>query len=121
MRLLLALFLIPLAGCDDPAPAATLSEVPAVFVGRWDVSLADCEAGAGPQTVSVGASEIIFPDSRLDVTGAAPDGADAVRADGHFKTSQAEWDGSVRLELADGGSVLNVVNGSALVPRVKCP
>lgn len=121
MRILLGLFLIPLAACDDPAPAATLREVPSAFIGRWDVSLADCDVGSGPQTVSVGPSEIIFSDSHLGVTGAAPDGTSAVRADGHFKTEQAEWDGSVRLELADGGRVLNVVNGSALVPRVKCP
>ena len=72
-------------------------------------------------TVIVAPDEVLFSDSHLAVTGAAPDGASAARIDGHFKTEMAEWDGSIRLELADGGKTLNVVNGSMLVPRVKCP
>lgn len=112
---------VTLASCDEPPAPATLTETPSKYVGVWDVSLADCEAGGGPQVVSVAAHEVIFPDSHLAVTGALPDGPNAARVDGHFKTDMAEWDGSIRLELADGGKTLNVVNGSNLVPRVKCP
>ncbi len=110
-----------LAGCDEAPPRATLTTTPEKFVGTWDVSLEDCKAGRGPVTVIVAADEVLFPDSRLAVTGAALDGEMAARIDGHFKTAVAEWDGSIRLELEDGGKVLNVVNGSTLVPRVKCP
>ena len=63
----------------------------------------------------------MFPDSRIAVTGVAPDGANAARVDGHFTSEVAEWDGSVRLELADGGKELNVVNGTPVSPRMKCP
>ena len=55
------------------------------------------------------------------MTGVAPDGANAARVDGHFASEVAEWDGSVRLELADGGKELNVVNGTPVSPRMKCP
>jgi hypothetical protein len=110
-----------LAACDEPPAPATLTATPEKFVGTWDVSLDDCKAGRGPVTVIVAADEVLFSDSRLAVTGAALDGEMAARIDGHFKTEMAEWDGSIRLELEDGGRVLNVVNGSTLVPRVKCP
>lgn len=105
--------------CDDAPAPATLGAIPPKYVGVWDVSLADCAAGGGPQAVTIGANEVVFPDSRLAVTGAAPDGELAVRADGHFSGPGAEWDGSVRLEL--DGETLSVVNGNNIVPRVKCP
>ncbi|MEZ6028374.1 MAG: hypothetical protein R3C46_01375 [Hyphomonadaceae bacterium] len=113
--------LLAIAACEEAPPAPTLKQVPAAYVGTWDTSQADCAAGGGPQAITVAASEIIFPDSRLDVTGVAPDGDTAARIDGHFTTSQADWNGSVRLELAEAGRVLNAVTGSAVVPRVKCP
>ena len=109
-----------LAACDPPPPTATLTEVPAKFVGRWDRTLEECRTG-GPLSVRVTASEVMFPDSRIAVTGVAPDGANAARVDGHFASEVAEWDGSVRLELADGGKELNVVNGTPVSPRMKCP
>lgn len=109
-----------LAGCDEPPPAATLTETPAQFVGTWDASLDDCKSGGGPSRVKVAANELIFPDSRLEVTGALPDGEAAVRVDGHLTTSMGDADSSIRLELSDGGRTLTVVNGSGLVPRVKC-
>ncbi len=110
--------LLAAAACNQE-PAATLSEVPAQFVGVWDASLADCEAGGGALSVSVAPAEIRFPDSRLAVTGVAPDGDSAARVSGHFSGPGAEWDGSVRLEL--GGGMLSIVNGMPVVPRVKCP
>jgi len=122
MRPLLPLLtaLVIVAACDETPVAASLTEVPAEYVGRWDVSAGDCEAGGGPQLVSVGPKDVVFADSHLTVSGVAPDGETAARVDGHFKTAEAEWDGSVRLELADGGKTLNVVNGSTMTPRVKC-
>lgn len=109
------------SACEGPPPAATLTETPPQFFGTWEANLADCEAGGGPSHVKVAADELVFPDSRLDVTGASPDGETAVRIDGHLKTSMGEADSSIRLELSDGGRTLTVVNGSAIVPRVKCP
>jgi hypothetical protein len=120
MRLLLsAIAGLVLAACDDAPPAATLKEIPAAFVGSWDGSAGDC-GGGGALAVTITPTEVRFPDSRIDVTGVAPDGSSAARVDGHFTSADAQWDGAVRLELADGGKVLNVVNGSALSPRVKC-
>lgn len=107
-----------LAACGE-APAATLSEIPAQFVGVWDASLADCGGGGGATAVGVAPAEVRFPDSRLAVTGVAPDGGNAVQVSGHFTGPDVAWDGSVRLELGDG--VLSVVNGMPVVPRVKCP
>ncbi len=121
MRVVAALLILGLTACDEPPPLATLQATPAKFVGTWDVSLDDCKAGRGGSTVIVTADEVLFSDSHLAVTGALPDGANAARIDGHFKTEMAEWDGSIRLELADGGRTLNVVNGSTVAPRVKCP
>lgn len=121
MRALAALFTLTLAACDEPPPVATLTETPAKFVGTWDVSADDCRAGRGFSTVIISANEVLFSDSHLTVTGALPDGPNAARVDGHFKTEMAEWEGSIRLELADGGKTLNVVNGSTVAPRVKCP
>jgi|GEM_PF-3079412 len=120
MRAGLALVLIAVAGCDGPPPVATLSEVPAQFVGAWDASIGDCGRG-GPYAVTVTPKEVAMEKTRVQVTGAAPDGETAVRVDGHFTGPGAEWDGSVRLELGDGGRELSVVSGSAIVPRVKCP
>ena len=90
-----------------------------MFVGSWDAVGGDC-SGTGPSAVKVTSTEVVFPDSRIDVTGVAPDGPNAARVDGHFTSADAQWDGAVRLELANGGQELNVVNGSALSPRVKC-
>lgn len=118
MRFVLAVCLLTLAACDDPPPVATLKEIPAAFLGSWDAS-GECGAG-GALAVMVTPTEIVFPDSRIDVTGVAPDGETAARVDGHFTSSDAQWDGAVRLELANGGEELNVVNGSSLHPRVKC-
>lgn len=118
-----AILLLPfaLAACDEPPPVATLTETPSQFVGTWEASLADCEVGGGPSHVKVAAKELVFPDSRLEVTGALPDGDAAVRVDGHLKTSLGEADSSIRLELLDSGQTLTVVNGAGIIPRVKCP
>jgi len=110
-----------LVACDEPPPAATLTETPQQFLGTWEANLADCEAGGGPSHVVVAENELVFPDSRLDVTGALPDGEAAVRVDGHLETSLGEADSSIRLELSDGGRTLTVVNGAGIIPRVKCP
>jgi hypothetical protein len=120
MRVIWTFFFLGLAACDEAPVPASLKETPAKYVGTWDVSLEDCKAGRGYTTVIVAADEVLFSDSHLAVTGASPDGANAVRVDGHFKTEVAEWDGAIRLELAEGGKVLHVVNGSTLVPRIKC-
>lgn len=118
MRCTLVWFALLMTGCDEP-PAPTLSEVPVQFIGVWDANLADCGADSGPLRVSVAPTEIIFPDSNIAVAGVAPDGEHAARVSGHFTGPGTEWEGSVRLELADG--VLSVVNGLPVVPRVKCP
>lgn len=112
--------LLIVAGCDEAPPAATLKEVPAKFVGQWEEKLADCAAG-GAWSVIVTPTQVKFPDSTITVTGVAPDGGYAARVDGKFASADAEWDGAVRLELAESGSKLSVVNGSQLSPRVKCP
>lgn len=117
LKPLVATSLLLLAACGEP-PAGTLSEVPDRFTGAWAAKLADCEAGGGPLAVSIDPAEIRFPDSRLVVTEVAPDGENAARIAGHFTGPGTEWEGSVRLELADG--VLSVVNGLPVVPRVKC-
>jgi len=109
-----------LAGCDEPPPVATLTETPAQYLGIWDASVADCEAGGGPSRVKVTVDELVFPDSRLAVTGALPDGDRAVRVDGELTTTMGGGPSSIRLELSDGGQTLMVVNGSTLTPRVKC-
>lgn len=120
MRAVGVAMLLIIAGCDDAPPAATLSEVPGSFVGQWEQSLADCAAG-GAWSVTVTPHEVRFPDSTITVTGVAPDGEDAARVDGKFRSADAEWEGAVRLELGAGGKELSVVNGSQLAPRVKCP
>lgn len=120
MRIAGALVLLIAAGCDEAPPAATLGEVPAQFVGQWEQSLEDCAAG-GAWSVTVTPNTVRFPDSTITVTGVAPDGDDAARVDGKFRSADAEWDGAVRLELGAGGKELSVVNGSQLAPRVKCP
>lgn len=109
-----------LASCDEPPPVATLTETPAQYLGIWDASVADCEAGGGPSRVKVAVDELVFPDSRLAVTGALPDGDRAVRVDGELTTTMGGGPSSIRLELSDGGQTLMVVNGSTLTPRVKC-
>ncbi len=117
-RLGLAIPFLLLASCDDAPPPATLKAIPAAFVGRWDVA-GECGAG-GASGVIVTPLEVRFSDSKIEVTGVAPDGETAARVDGRFTSADAQWEGAVRLELANGGQELNVVNGSALHPRVKC-
>lgn len=120
MRTVGLIMLLVVAGCDEAPPAATLAETPDQFVGHWEGELADCAAG-GAWSVMVAPHEVRFPDSAMTVTGVAPDGPDAARVDGKFRSADAEWEGSVRLELGAGGRELSVVNGSQLAPRVKCP
>jgi hypothetical protein len=115
-----AMPLLLLAACDEPPPVATLTEVPAQFAGNWDSTVDDCGIG-GPHGVTVTSTEVVMEDTKVQVTGVAPDGENAARVDGHFTGPGREWDGSVRLELAKGGRELSVVNGSTIVPRVKCP
>lgn len=109
-----------LAACDEPPPVATLTEVPAQFAGEWDASVAACGLG-GEHAVTVTPTEVVMEETKVQVTGVLPDGENAARIDGHFTGPEREWDGSVRLELAKGGQELSVVNGSTIVPRVKCP
>ena len=109
-----------LAACNAPPPAATLTEVPAQYTGAWDASLAACGRG-GPSAVTVTQTEVVMEDTKVVVTGVAPDGETAARIDGHFTGPGTAWDGSVRLELSRGGRELNVVNGATVIPRVKCP
>ena len=116
----LSVSLLLLAACDEPPPAATLKEVPDTFVGQWEGDVGDCGVG-GALSLAVTPTDLRFPDSSIAVTGVAPNGEIAARVDGHFKSAEAEWDGSVRLELSDGGRTLNVVNGATMNPRVKCP
>lgn len=120
MRAVCGLVLLIVAGCDEAPPVATLTEVPAQFVGQWEQSLEDCVAG-GAWSVIVAPTQVKFPDSVITVTGVAPDGENAARVDGKFASAEATWDGAVRLELGAGGRELSVVNGSQLAPRVKCP
>lgn len=118
LRRLVSTSLLLLTACGEP-PAGTMSEVPDRFTGAWAANLADCEAGGGPLAANIEPTELRFPDSRLVVTDVTPDGENAARVAGHFTGPGTEWEGSVRLELADG--VLSVVNGLPVVPRVKCP
>ena len=120
MRRFGAIALLLVAACDETPPVATLTEVPAKFVGQWEEKIADC-AARGAWSVIVTPTQVVFPDSTITVTGVAPDGGYAARVDGKFKSAEAEWDGAVRLELGRNGSELSVVNGSQLEPRVKCP
>jgi hypothetical protein len=106
-------------GCDEPPPVATLSEVPAQFVGAWDASLAECGRG-GPHAATITPTEVVMEDTKVQVTGVAPDGEMAARVDGHFTGPGRAWEGSVRLELGRGGRELSIVSGSTIVPRVKC-
>lgn len=112
--------LVLMAACEEPPPAATLKEVPAQFVRDWDASIGDCGRG-GANAVTVTPTEVVMEDTKVQVTGVAPDGDTAARVDGHFTGPGREWDGSMRLELGRGGRELSVVSGSAVVPRVKCP
>lgn len=120
MRALGVLALLIAAGCDEAPPAATLSEVPAQFIGQWEQSVEDCAVG-GAWSVIVAPTQVKFPDATITVTGVAPDGENAARVDGTFASADAAWEGAVRLELGAGGKELSVVNGSQLAPRVKCP
>lgn len=120
MRVALALVLIALAACEEPPPQATLTEVPAQFLGAWDESVGACGQG-GPNGVTVTPAVVVMEETTMQVTAVAPDGENAARVDGHFTGPGREWDGSVRLELSDGGRELSVVNGATIVPRVKCP
>src|SRR5690606_8386264 len=71
MRAVCGLALLIVAGCDEAPPAATLTEVPAQFVGQWEQSLEDCAAG-GAWSVIVAPTQVKFPDSVITVTGVAP-------------------------------------------------
>jgi hypothetical protein len=120
VRAALVLALTTLAACEEAPPAATLGEVPVQFVGAWDESVSVCGQG-GPNAVTVTPTEVVMEDTRVQVAGVAPDGDKAARIDGRFTGPGREWDGSVRLELSDGGRELSVVNGSTIVPRLRCP
>lgn len=112
--------LVALAACEPPPPEVTLSEVPALFVGKWDASLGDFGQG-GPNAVTVTPTEVAMENTKVAVTGVAPDGETAARVLGRFTRPGQEWGGSIRLELSADGRTLNVVNGAMFVPRVKCP
>ena len=110
-----------LAACGDDAPAAaTLEAIPAQYVGHWDSNADDCATGGSPDVISIDPKQVVFADSALAVRGVSLDGEKAARVDGLYTAPTGEeWEGSVRLELADG--VLSVVNGTPVIPRVKCP
>lgn len=97
-----------------------MSEIPAHYVGAWDVSAEECGRG-GPNAVTVTPTEVVMEYTRVAVTGVAPDGDNAARVDGRFTGPGVEWDSSVRLEVSADGRELNVVKGAPIVPRVKCP
>lgn len=108
------------AACEEPPPVATLTEVPSQFVGEWDASAGDCGQG-GPHAVTVTPTEVVMEETKVVVTGVAPDGQNAARVDGHFTGPGLTWDGSLRLEVSDAGRTLSVVSGSPVVPHVRCP
>lgn len=120
VRLIMGLLLVALAACEPPPLGVTLTEVPARYVGDWDASAGECGSG-GPNAVTVTPTEVVMEDTKVAVTGVAPDGETAARVLGRFTGPGQEWDGSIRLEITADGRELNVVNGSTIVPRVKCP
>ncbi len=120
MRAIVGLAILFAVACDPPPPEVTLTEVPAQFVGDWDASVGDCGQG-GPNAVTVTPTEVVMEDTKVAVTGVAPDGETAARVLGRFTGPGQEWDGSIRLEISADGRELNVVNGATIVPRVKCP
>jgi hypothetical protein len=120
VRWIMGPLLVALAACEPPPPEVTLSEVPALFVGKWDASLGDCGQD-GPNAVTVTPTEVAMENTKVAVTGVAPDGETAARVLGRFTRPGQEWGGSIRLELSADGRTLNVVNGAMFVPRVKCP
>ncbi len=120
MRFLPAILLLALAACDDAPPAATLKEIPAVFVGNWDAVGGDC-SGTGASAVKVTLTEVAVSSFEDRSDGRCPGRGDGGAVDGHFTSADGQSDGSVRLEIGNGGQELNVVNGSALSPRVKMP
>lgn len=118
VRVCLAVMCLGLVACDDAPPAATLNEIPEAFVGSWAPE-GPCSTG-GSSDVVITHREIRLADTRIEVTGVAPDGPAAARVDGRFTSHDAQWDGAVRLELADGGRELNLVNGSPVQSRQRC-
>jgi hypothetical protein len=120
LRWIIGPLIVAATACEAPPPGATLSEVPAQFVGAWDESLASCGRG-GPNAVTVTPTEVVMEDTKVVVTGVAPDGDTAARMVGRFTGPGQEWDGAVRLEISIDGQELNVVNGTTIVPRVRCP
>lgn len=106
--------------CEEPPPQPTLTAVPAQYLGAWDETVGAC-GGGGPNAVTVTPTEVIMEDTRVAVTGVAPDGETAARVVGRFTGPGQAWDGSIRLEVSADGRELNVVNGAMIVPRVKCP
>lgn len=116
----LPFLLLSLAGCEAPPPA-TLKAIPEIFVGQWDDDPSSCGKG-GPFAVTILPNRVSLANSRAEVTGVAPDGRRAARIDGRFEsTTGAKWKGSIRLELDAQRRVLQVVDGSKLVPRLRCP
>jgi len=120
MRWILGPLLLTVAACEPPSPGATLREVPAQYLGDWDENVGACGQG-GPNAVRVTPTDVVIEDTKVAVTGVAPDGETAARVLGRFTGPGQEWDGSIRLEVSTDGRELNVVNGAMIVPRVKCP
>lgn len=120
MRWVIGPLLLAFSACEEPPPPPTLVEVPAQYLGDWDGNADACGQG-GPNAVTVTPTEVVMEDTKVAVTGVAPDGETAARVLGRFTGPGQEWDGSIRLEVSADGRELNVVNGAMIVPRVKCP
>lgn len=120
MRWVIGPLLLAFAACEEPPPPPTLVEVPAQYLGGWDENVGACGQG-GPNAVTVTPTEVVMEDTKVAVSGVAPDGETAARVLGRFTGPGQAWDGSIRLEVSADGRELNVVNGAMIVPRVKCP
>jgi hypothetical protein len=120
MRWVIGPLLLAFAACEEPPPPPTLVEVPAQYLGDWDENVGAC-GQRGANAVTVTPTEVVMEDTKVDVTGVAPDGETAARVLGRFTGPGQEWDGSIRLEISADGRELNVVSGAMIVPRVRCP
>jgi hypothetical protein len=103
--------------------AARLTTIPAEFIGAWSSNIERCALGAADNAnIRIGPRMIQEFGTRLDVRYVVKQGTSGLFVDGHMTVagSRQRSHTATRLELLDGGTVLNLGEGEDSGRYMRC-
>lgn len=110
------------AAPDAPASQETaLTGMPDGFLGRWDLSQADCAGSGSDMRLTVEPTHVAYYESAADLTQISQTAPNTITAEHAFAGEGDRWTETIGYELSDDGERLTVTTpGGDLTIRMRC-